>query len=170
VPWLCGLILAAGVVLAIVSFWPSHHVARGTPANVPVQAPVNPKTVRLSKAATSVARTFLRTAVARADLDAAWKISDANVRGGLTHAEWMTGNIPVIPYPLESLAVARFKIDHSYSDDGLLEVALLPRDGASIKPQIFYLGLKRLRGPDGKPRWVVDRWLPRSSTLVPKAS
>ena len=117
-----------------------------------------------------MARTFLRTAVARVDLDRAWTISDANVRGGLTHAEWMTGNIPVVPYPIKSLAVARFKIDYSYSDEALLEVALLPKDGSSIKPQTFYLGLKRLPGLDGKRRWVVDNWVPLASTLVPKPS
>ena len=117
-----------------------------------------------------MARTFLRTAVARVDLDRAWTISDANVRGGLTHAEWMTGNIPVVPYPIKSLAVARFKIDYSYSDEALLEVALLPKDGSSIKPQTFYLGLKRLPGLDGKRHWVVDNWVPLASTLVPKPS
>ncbi len=171
-PWLSALILAVGVTYAIVAFLPHHHVAassyKGTPSNTPTKAPAKPKTVPLAKAATAVARTFLRTAVARSDLNAAWSISDANIRGGLTYAEWMTGNIPVIPYPIKSLAVARFKIDYSYRDEALLEVALLPITGATIKPQTFYLGLKRTAGPRGKLRWVVDNWVPRASTLVPR--
>ena len=171
-PWLSGLILAAGIIFAIVVFWPSHHATirptSGPAAEAPAASPAKPKTVPLSKAATAVARTFLRTAVARVDLNKAWAISGANVRGGLTHAEWMTGNIPVIPYPIKLLAVARFKIDYSYRDQALIEVALLPKDGASIKPQTFFLGLKRVAGSGGKPRWVVDSWVPRASTLVPQ--
>ena len=111
---------------------------------------------------------FVKTAVARQDLAAAWKISGPNVRGGLTYKEWLTGAIPVIPYPIKLLAVARFKIDYSYRDQALIEVALLPKDGASIKPQTFFLGLKRVAGSGGKPRWVVDSWVPRASTLVPQ--
>ncbi len=172
-PWLSGLILVAGIVAAIVAFMPSHHAASSsneTPSNTPAKAPAKPQTVKLSQSATAVARKFLQTAVARADLDAAWRISGANVRGGLTHAEWMTGNIPVVPYPIKSLAVARFKTDYSYRDTAVLEVALLPKTGATIKPQTFYLGLKRVAGPGGKLHWVVDNWVPLASTLVPKPS
>jgi hypothetical protein len=170
-PWLAGLIFVIGVASAIIVFVPSHHASQnsynGSPSNA-ANAPAKPKSVKLSKAATDVARQFLKTAVARADLDAAWKISDPNVRGGLTHAEWMTGNIPVVPYPINSLAVARFKIDYSYSDAALLEVALLPKDGATIKPQTFYLGLKLIADGSGKKEWMVDNWVPLASTLVPK--
>jgi hypothetical protein len=82
----------------------------------------------------------------------------------------LTGNIPVVPYPLKSLATARFKVDYSHANDALLEVALLPKAGAKIKGQIFYLGLKRIRGPSGKRHWVVDSWVPRSSVLLPQSA
>ncbi len=168
--WVSGLILVAGVVAAIIAFVPRHHAApssAGSSSVVAKPAPA-PKKVPLSKAATAVARTFLTTAVARADLDKAWTIAGPKLRGDLTHAEWMTGNIPVIPYPIKSLAVARFKIDFSYEDQALLEVALLPKQGAAIKGQTFFLELRRVAGPGGKRHWVVDSWVPRSSTLVPK--
>jgi len=167
-PWLGALVLVAGVAYAIVAFFPKHHSAPTTsPAtNTPAVTPAKPKKVALSKDATAIARQFLLTAVARTDLDAAWKISGENLRGPLTHAQWMSGNIPVVPYPMKSLAVARFKIDYSYADQALLEVALLPKTGTKIKPQTFYLGLKKVR-TDGKEHWVVDSWVPRSTTLVP---
>ena len=169
-PWLGGLVLAAGVAYAIVAFFPDHHASASASqpqGTTPVTTAPAPKKVPLSKDAEAIARRFLQTAVARTNLDEAWKISDENVRGGLTHEEWMTGNIPVVPYPIESLAVARFKIDYSYADEALLEIALLPKDGAQIKPQTFFLGLKRVPGPDGTRHWVVDDWVPRASTLVP---
>jgi len=168
-PWLGAIVLAAGVAYAIVAFFPKNHAAPTSAAaasSAPAVKPTKPKKVPLSKDATAVARQFLQTAVARTDLDAAWKISGPDLRGPLTHAQWMTGNIPVVPYPMASLAVARFKIDYSYADQALLEVALLPKTGAKIKPQTFYLGLKKVR-TDGKEHWVVDNWVPRSTTLVP---
>jgi hypothetical protein len=170
-PWVGGVILAAGVAFAIVAFFPKSHSAPTTAAppqsNTPAVTPVKPKKVALSKEATAVARQFLQTAVDRSDLDTAWKISGPDLRGGLTHAQWMTGNIPVVPYPMKALAVARFKIDYSYADQAQIEVALLPKKGATIKPQTFYLGLKKVSGTDGKRHWVVDNWVPRSTTLVP---
>ena len=169
-PWVGGLLLVAGIAAAIVSFAPNRNAPPQVLSKTPVKTPVKEKTVPLRPAETNVARQFLKTAVARADLDAAWKISGPNVRGGLSYKEWLKGDIPVIPYPIKSLATARFKIDYSYANEAVLEVALLPKTGASIKPQVFYLGLKLLRGPGGKRHWVVDNWVPRSSTLVPRAA
>src|SRR5439155_25839517 len=72
-PWLSGLILAAGIIFAIVVFWPSHHATiRPTSrpaAEPPAASPAKPKSRPLSKAATAVARTFLPTAVPRLDLN-----------------------------------------------------------------------------------------------------
>lgn len=169
-PWIGGFLLVAGIVAAIVQFAPNRNAPPEAVSKTPAKAPVKEKTIPLQKAETNVAREFVKKAVGRTDLAAAWKIVGPNLRGGLTYEEWLTGNIPVVPYPLESLATARFKIDSSHANDALLEVALLPRAGAKIKGQIFYLGLKRIRGPGGKRHWVVDSWVPRSSVLVPQSS
>jgi hypothetical protein len=169
-PWIAGLLLAAGIVVAIVRFAPNRNPPSQSPNQAQSKAPhpakPTPKTVPLGKDTTAVARQFLKTAVARKDLDAAWKIAGPNIRGGLTHKAWMTGDIPVVPYPIKSLAVARFKIDWSYANQAGLEVALLPRDNAGVKPQVFFILLKRV-GPAGKKHWLVDTWVPKSAPLVP---
>ncbi len=167
-PWIGGLLLVGGITAAIVAFVPNRNPAPQVISETPPKVVGKPKTIPLEAAAKSVAREFLKTAVARVDLAAAWKISGPNIRGGLTHAEWMTGNIPVVPYPIKSLATARFKVDYSYRNEAVLEVALLPKEGAKIKPQIFVLGLKRVPGPGGTRHWVIDNWVPRSATLVPR--
>jgi hypothetical protein len=167
-PWAAALLLVAGIVVAIVRLAPNRNAPPETPGPAQSQAPQapKPKTVPLGKDTTAVARAFLKTAVARKDLDEAWKIAGPNIRGGLTHGEWMTGNIPVVPYPIKTLAVARFKVDWSYANEAGLEVALLPRDNAGVKPQVFFILLKRV-GPAGKKRWLVDTWVPKSAPLVP---
>ena len=161
-----------GIVMLIVTLTPSHS---SSPASQGSQAaassppaPAKPKSVPLSQSARVVAREFVVTAVARRNLAAAWTISGPNVRGGLTHAEWMTGNIPVIPYPVASLQYgAPFKIDYSFANQALIEVALLPTPSTKIKPQIFDLLLRKVRGADGTSHWVVDSWVPHGSVPVP---
>lgn len=168
-PWLGGLLLVAGIVAVLVTFIPSKNPAPQAVSKTPAKAPVTEKAVPLSGAAVSVARQFVKTAVAREDLAAAWKIAGPNIRAGLSRKEWMTGAIPVIPYPLKSLATARFKVDYSHRNDAVLEVALLPKPGAKIKGQVFVLGLERVTGSGGTRHWVVDNWVPKSSILAPQS-
>jgi hypothetical protein len=169
-PWLAGLLLAAGAIAVIVAFAPNRNPAPEVFSNTPVKAPVKEKQIPISNAAKTVAQQFVLKAVGRKDLAVAWKISGPNVRGGLTYKEWLTGNIPVVPYPIKSLQYAPFKIDYSTANKALIEVAMLPKAGATIKPQIFFLELDRMAGHDGKKHWVVDNWVPHSSPLVPRGN
>jgi hypothetical protein len=169
-PWIGGLLLAAGIVAVIVAFAPNRNPPPQFTPKTPPKADVKEKSVPLGKPAKSVAQQFVLNAVGRKNLPAAWKISGPNIRGGLTYTEWMTGNIPVVPYPIASLKFAPFKLDYSYRNEALIEVAMLPKAGAKIKPQIFFLQLKRVLGPGGKRHWIVDNWVPRSSALVPRGN
>ena len=172
-PWLGGLVLVAGVIVALVLLTGNKDAPKQATASTPVpttsKPAAKPKTVPLSKEAQGVAREFVRTAVARQDLAKAWLISGPLIRGGLTHKEWMTGNIPVVPYPIDQLKFAPFKIDYSYADHAGIEIALLPKTGAKIKPQVFNMELRRVAGPDGTRRWLVETWVPHSAPLVPRA-
>ncbi len=167
-PWLAGLVLIAGIVAAIVAFAPNRDP---TPEKTsgPAQVPVQQVKAPLSADAQQVAKLFVQTAVARKDLAKSFDLVSPALRGGLTRAEWLTGEIPVIPYPIDRLKVAPFKIDYSYKNEALLEIALIPKDGAGVKPQLFFLTLKQT-GPAGKKRWVVDNWVPKGSALVPQGN
>ena len=70
------------------------------------------------------------------------------------------------PYPVGSLKLAPYKIDYSYVDEATIEIALLPKAGAKIKPQLFSLLLNQVRGADGKRHWIVDNWVPISHPFV----
>jgi hypothetical protein len=167
-PWVAGLVLVAGVIAAIVAFAPNRNP---TPEKTsgPAQVPVVPTKAPLSADAQQVAKLFVQTAVARKNLATSFDLVSPSLRGGLTRAEWLTGDIPVIPYPIDRLKVAPFKIDYAYKDEALLEIALIPKDGAGVKPQLFYLTLKRT-GAKGHERWVVDNWVPKGSALVPQGN
>lgn len=172
-PWVAGLVLAAGIVMLIVNLTGSSTSSKSVTPPAATQSatpapPPPPHSVPLSAAARRVAAEFVTTAVARKDLAAAWKIAGPNIRAGLTYAQWKTGNIPVVPYPVGSTMYgAPFKIDYSLPNQALIEIALLPKPSVKIKPQVFSLLLRRIQGAGGKSRWVVDSWVPRGSVPVP---
>ena len=63
--------------------------------------------------------------------------------------EWLSGNIPVQPYPAGSLDKASFSIEESYADEVVLQVALLPKDGAEVEGQIFWISLLKKKTASG---------------------
>jgi hypothetical protein len=159
-----GLVAA---VAALFAFGPNKDAAPERFTNEPVIVPAVQIKAPLSDEARKVAVRFIQTAVARENLAEAWTLAGPNVRGGLTRKEWLTGNIPVVPYPLDSLEVAPYKVDESFTKSALLEVALLAKKGANIKSQIFFLQLVKV-GEGENTRWVVDNWVPRGSAVTPR--
>ena len=163
---LAGVAALVGVALLLV-LGPNRDPAPERLSNVPAQEPEHLVKAPLPHEARRVAVRFIQTAVAREHLEEAWTLVGPNLRGGLSREEWLTGSNPVVPYPIDKLEVAPYKIDESYERSALLEVALLPRKGAGVRSQVFFLELKKL-GSGGEARWVVDNWVPRASAVVPR--
>ena len=162
---LAGLILIAGVVAFGVAYFGGTGTSQETPlSNEPAQVFTPRKQVPLDVEARKVAGRFILTAVARENLAASYELTHPDLRQGLTKKEWLTGNIPVVYYPAKEIEQARFKVDESYPNEAILEVALLPKASAKIKPQIFFIGLKKAGN-----RWRVNYWVPRAAPAVPSA-
>ncbi len=159
----------AAVVAIIVVVVPSKDAAPEHVSNEPAQLPERQVKAKLPAEAAAVARRFVQTAVARKNLAEAYDLVGPSIRGTMTREEWMKGDIPVVPYPIGSLEVAPFKVDYSYTNEALIEVALLPKASAGVKPQLFSLVLKKI-GPGSKAHWVVDLWTPRGSALLPQGN
>jgi hypothetical protein len=169
-PWIVAVVgVAVAIVLLIVFFWNTGTSDKTPLSNKPADdRSAVPKTKKLDPAARTVAKRFIETAVARKNLRAAYALVGPGLKQGESLKNWMTGNIAVVPYPVDKLDYAPMKIDYSYKNEALLEVALLPTDKAQkegTKPQLFFLTLKRLGG-----KWVVDGWVPRSAPPVPSAN
>jgi hypothetical protein len=163
---LAGVAALVGVALLLV-LGPNRDPAPERFSNVPAQEPEHLVKAPLPSEARRVAVRFIQTAVARENLEEAWTLVGPNLRGGLSRKEWLTGTNPVVPYPIDKLDVAPYKVDESYERSALLEVALLPRKGSGVRAQVFFLGLRKL-GSGGQARWVVDNWVPRASAVVPR--
>lgn len=162
-----GLILVAGVVAVAVAWVGDTGTPQETPlSNEPAQIFTPRQQVPLDVEARKVAGRFILTAVARENLGESYALVHPELRQGLTKKEWLTGNIPVVYYPAKEIETATFKVDESYPDEAILEVALLPKETSTVKPQVFFIGLKKA-GKGAAARWQVNYWVPRAAPQIP---
>jgi hypothetical protein len=172
-PWIAGAILAAGVItFLIVFFGNTSDVAPIDKSAGPQVRQTSERTVPLDKKAQSLAVTFIKTAVARKNPAVAYRVSGPAITQGATLAQWTRDwndpnvGVAVVPYPVSEVQQSPFRIDFSYPNEALLEVALLPKAGAKIKPQIFFIGLRRF-GKGKNRHWLVNYWGPHNTIAVP---
>jgi len=111
--------------------------------------------VPLDPKARAVAKAFVASAVARRNLAASWKLAAPSLRQHLTLADWLTGSIPVQPYPVGK-ATARYTVVTSHPDEAVLGVAFVPHSSATA-PGDFLITLDRSAGT-----WLVSSWVPNS--------
>jgi hypothetical protein len=168
-PWVIGVGAVAAAIVGLVLWMGNTGESTNTPLSTLAaddRSPV-PNTIKLDPEARTVAKQFIETAVARKNLRAAFPLAGPAIRQGQTLKEWLTGNIAVVPYPVDKIDYAPMKIDYSYPREAQIEVALLPKDGAKgVKSQLFIATL--VKNKQGK--WQVNAWVPRSSAPVPNGS
>ncbi len=165
-PWVVAVVVV-GAAIAAGIIWSNTGHSTATPlTNQPaVDVSKVPPTVKLEPGATSVARRFIETAVARKNLPEAYGLVTEQIKQGQSLKSWNTGNIAVIPYPVDAVKYAPMKIDFSYPDEAQVEIALLPKAGSGARPQLFLMDIVRRHG-----KWLVNSWVPRSSAPVPNGS
>jgi hypothetical protein len=173
-PWAAGAVLALGIVVFLLVFFRNT----GNPSltsggkSAPVKA-VDQRTVPLDPSIKTLADQFLRAAVAGHDPVLAYKLSGPSIRQGSTLRQWVRDwnnpnvGVPIIPWPVDKAKASPFRVDASYPNDALLEVALLAKPGAGIKDQIFYIEFKKF-GKGKKAHWLVDYWGPHNIVITPQ--
>jgi hypothetical protein len=113
--------------------------------------------IPVPKAAKDVAKRFIHGAVLREDLAASWNDSTAAVHGGLTRAQWMTGTIPVSPFPAAAYGGINYKVEHSRERSVLLLVSI-----GSIKSDVRFQEFFIEMVPSGGV-WRVNYFGPRGT-------
>ena len=166
-PWVAGALLAAGLIAFLVARYGGTSGAKETFGSQNAVTPQVVKQVPLEHAARVAAGRFILTAVARKNLDEAWKLATPNIRGGLSHKEWMTGNIPVpaLGVPIDKAAIT--KIIYSHKRDAELNIVLLPKPNKfHVKDTLFVIDLKKV-GTGSKARWLIDYCQAQAGIPVP---
>ena len=165
-PWAAGAILALGVITFLQVLNSPKDDDPAPDSGGRAQLINEPRTVPPSPEARRVVAQFINTAVARKNLSRAWKISGPGIRAGLTYKQWLTGEIPVIPYDIASVGRAPVRLDWSHPKEVGFTVSLLPKDGSREKPQTFNITVKKF-GKGASAKWLVDYWAPYSPAAVP---
>lgn len=162
-----GLAGLAAVALAF-ELWPR---AETEPLPADAAGPVleisaeDPPEVRLTAEARaqvlSVAQRFLTSAVVRKRVGESWALAHGDLRQGMTLEEWSSGDIPVVPYPVDT---ARWRLGYSQRGVVGLEVYVVPEAGSATRPMVFDMEVKA----EGE-RWLVSNWAPRVAPGGPAA-
>lgn len=116
-----------------------------------------PATAAEKRAAEHTLDVFVRSAVIRRNLAASWPLASPEMRKGTSHADWLAGNLPVVPYPASQFRAASFTLKGSYK--GLLDydVLVVPKR-AGGEQRVYSCELADVGG-----RWLVDYCYPRTS-------
>jgi hypothetical protein len=158
ISWVAAFIFVAGVIAFTINWFGESGTTledareSAAPSAAPVEADPG-RAVPVSPDARRVAGQFILWAVSTErnakDLARAWKILHPTLKQecACTRQEWLTGNIPIQPYPMDELDTASFAVDESFEKRVVLQVALLPKDASG--------------------RWLVDYWAPRAIIEIP---
>jgi hypothetical protein len=126
-------------------------------ASVYEEPPVHPLTRAERTRVFETSMHFVRTAVARRNLDDAWELLGPEMQAGQTRKSWNTGSNNVVPFP--AAGVAAWDVLYSYDDDVALDLALVATPGGDTVGKSFTIELKRY--PARGDRWLVASWVPR---------
>lgn len=173
--WASALVLVVGVVaFATVKIGGSSEPATQASQTESLPegssfAPAAPKPAPVPAAARKAAGEFILAAAGREDLKKAWQLAHPDLKRdcACSYEEWLTGDIPVVFYPTDSLEGASFAVDESTKGRVVLQVALVPARGSNAEPQAFYIGLKAV-GEGKQLEWLVDYWAPITARPVPQ--
>ena len=162
--WITGLMVVAGVAFLITvrtgddDKGTEARPAPNAPEAVVDTQPDGRRGGKVEPAARRAAGEFILAAAGREDLKKAWALSHQELRDqcACSYKQWLTGDIPIPYYPVGNLETAAFSVEEATPNRASLLVALLPKEGAKVKGQTFWIELKKTK----KQRWLVNYFQP----------
>jgi hypothetical protein len=100
---------------------------------------------------------FVRNGVTRADPAAAWALATAGMHSAVTHKEWNSGKLPVLPFPAKVSDQPTWNVLTSYPNDVTIDLLLQPKRGSKRGPIAFAVELKKKKATA---LWLVDSMIP----------
>jgi len=123
------------------------------------KAPVHMRLTKQDRLALFTASSrFVRTAVARKQLDTAWAMLGPEMKAGQTRKSWDSGVNNVVPFNAD--AIEAWDILYAYKNDVALDLSLVSgrKNGDNWAGKTFTLELKR---NPASHRWLVASWVPK---------
>jgi hypothetical protein len=154
-------------VIALIVFVPNTGHTTSTPIDTTKEAKVFhvPKTVRATPrekaAALATLSVFVPSAFTRRHLERSWPLATRHMKIGTTRADWLAGDLPVVPYPAAGYRAFGTVLKYQYEHVLGYDVLVLPKAGAAGRlagQQVYTCELHDVRG-----RWLVDFCYPRKT-------
>ena len=152
---------------ALIVFLPNTGHSFATPIDENARAQVYrpPKTVVATAAQKAAARLtlsrFVRSAVIRRDLASSWPLATPHMKNGTSHADWLAGNLPVVPYPASAFRTVGLTLSYQYKGILGYDALVLPNQTKAAQlagQQVYACELHDVRGS-----WRVDQCYPRKT-------
>lgn len=158
-------VVGAGAVVSVL-FWNTADPPQSRLSNEPAKMFRQPLPVKLApserREVLAIAERFLETAVRREHTEIAYDLVSPSLRQGTTRRQWIDGEIPVVPFPVDS---ARWTVDYSFADEVGLHVRVFPENASGFDPMIFNMSLRPVSDGGGR-HWLIDSWTPRAGSNV----
>lgn len=157
--WFLGigaLILVAGIVAVLIVVFTRSGTEGLSNAKLHIQKPVVEPTVPVAKQAQHAVKIFLQTAVPRKNLAAAWPVAGPQIRQGMSRAQFLSGNIAVVP-DFKPILKATFKTLYSHPKQALIQVGLIVGTPKHIQVELYNATLAKI-GAGTAAHWVVNDW------------
>jgi hypothetical protein len=156
-----ALLLVIAAVVAQLAIGTSHgpptlRTRAGAPQVVREPKHVPAKAADRAAAERTLAA-FVPSAFIRRDLARSWPLATAHMRIGTSHADWLAGNLPVVPYPAAQYRTASFTLEYSYRGVLGYDVLVLPKRVDGLQ-EVYSCELHDVGG-----RWLVDFCVPRKT-------
>ncbi len=121
---------------------------------------------KLVPAARKAAAAFVMSALRRENLLISWNLATADLKSTVTRKQWLSGLMPVAPFPVRSLASTGFKVSLAQPGKVLLQVLVLPPVGnKTVEPLRYDMTLEKHGG-----RWLVSSIVPYAPIPVQAVS
>jgi hypothetical protein len=144
-----ALVLAGGIVVFLQSR--SNNDPGPTTAHAPTQpnpyvaSDVRPGGV-LPEEAKRVTARFVLTALSREHLAEAWDLVTPAFRSGVTRKQWLNGELPVPPFPVDALDTTGFKVLGTAANKVVMQIFLVPRANSGLTPTRYNVTVIRVHG------------------------
>jgi hypothetical protein len=154
-------------IAGLVVFVPNTGHSSATPINEQQRAQVFrlPKTVQATPeqkaAAQATLDRFVRSAFIRRNLAASWPLASPHMKVGVSRADWLAGNLPIVPYPATAFRTAGYTLKAQYKGVLDYDVLVLPKETKAAQlagQQVYSCELDEIRGA-----WFVDSCYPRKT-------
>src|SRR3954452_24834274 len=163
--WVGGSVSAVGALVALAVMLGNTGRSNATPIDRTQKPRVYtaPAHMRLTKQERlelfDTSSRFVRTAVARKQLDAAWDMLGPEMKAGQTRKSWDSGFNNVVPFKADGIEA--WDILYTYDNDVALDLSLFSRGKGkdNWSGKTFTLQLKRSAGHPHQ--WLVASWVPK---------